>query len=68
MRCYNVINNQSTPDSHPLFATEEKFGVTKLMEDNEITNEIKFQRSGLLPEVTLKSVYVILDCLLQNKI
>ena len=68
MKCYNFINNQSTPDLHPLFVTEEKFGVIKLMEDNEITDiQIKFQRSGLLPGVTLKSLYVILDCLLQNK-
>ena len=60
MECYNFISNQLTPDSHPLFATEKKFGVIKLMEDNEIADiQIKFQRSGLLPGITLKSVYVL---------
>ena len=43
-----------------MFATEKKFGVIKLMEDNEIADiQIKFQRSGLLPRVTLKSAYVV---------
>ena len=60
MKCCNFINNQLTPDSHPLFATEKTFGVIKLMEDNETADIlIKFQRSGLLPRVTLKSVYVV---------
>ena len=58
MECCNFINNQLTPDSHPLFATEKKFVVIKLMEDSEIADiQIKLQRSGLLPGVTLKSVY-----------
>ena len=57
MECCNFINNQLTPESHPLFATEKKFGVIKLMEDNETEDiGIKCQRSGLLPGVTLKSV------------
>ena len=60
MECYNFINNQLTPESHPLFATEKKFDVIKLMEDNETADiRRKFQRSGLLPWVTLKSVYVV---------
>ena len=57
MECCNFINNQLTPASHPFFATEKNFGVIKLMEDNETEDIcIKFQRSGLLPGVTLKSV------------
>ena len=60
MECCNFINNQLIPESHPLFATEKTFGFIKLIEDNEIADiQIKFQRSGLLPGVTLKSVYVI---------
>ena len=60
MECCNFINNRLTPKSHPLFATKKKFGVIKLMEDNETADiRIKFQRSGLLPGVTLKSVYVL---------
>ena len=60
MKCCDFINNQLTPDSHPLFATEKTFGVIKLMEDNKTADIlIKFQRSGLLPRVTLKSVYVV---------
>ena len=60
MECYNFINNQLTPESHPLFATEKKFGVIKLMENNKTADiRIKFQRTGLLPRVTLKSVYVV---------
>ena len=60
MECCNFINNHLTPESHPLFGTEKKFGVIKLMEDNETTHiQIKFQKSGLLPGVTLKSVYVV---------
>ena len=60
IECCNFINNQLTPELHALFATEKKFGVIKLMEDNETADiRIKFQRSGLLPEVTLKSVYVV---------
>ena len=40
-----------------MFATEKKFGVIKLMEDNETADmQIKFQRSGLLARVTLTSV------------
>ena len=60
MECCNFINNQLTPESHPLFATEKKFGVIKLMENNKTADiRIKFQRTGLLPRVTLKSVYVV---------
>ena len=60
MECCNFINNQLIPESHPLFATEKTFGFIKLIEDNEIADiQIKFQRSGLLPEVSLKSVYVV---------
>ena len=60
MECCNFINNQLTPESHLLFATEKKFGVIKLTEDNDTVDiQIKFQRSGLLPGVTLKSVYVV---------
>ena len=60
MECCNFINNQLTPDSYPLFAAEKKFGVIKLMEDNEIADiQIKFQRSGLLPGVTLRSVFAV---------
>ena len=58
MECCNFINNQLTPGSHPLFANEKKVLCHKLMEDNEIADiQIKFQRSGFLPGVTLKSVY-----------
>ena len=43
-----------------MFVTEKKFGVIKLMEENEIADiQIKFQGSGLLLGVTLKSVYVV---------
>ena len=60
MECCNFINNQLTPESHLLFATEKKFGVIKLMEDNDTADiQKKCQRSGLLPRVTLKSVYVV---------
>ena len=60
MECCNFINNQLTPESHPLFATEKTFGVITLMEHNETTDiQIKFERSGLLPKVTLKSLYVV---------
>ena len=60
MEYCNFINNQLTPNAHPLFATQKKFGVLKFMEDNGITDiQMKFQRSGLLPGVTLKSVYVV---------
>ena len=60
MECCNFINNQLIPDSHPLFATEKKFGVIKLMEDNKIADiQIKFQISRLLLGFTLKSVYVV---------
>ena len=69
MECYNFINNQLTPESHPLFATEKKFDVIKLMEDNETADiRTKFQRSGLLPGVTLVCIYSILGCLFCNKI
>ena len=60
MECCNFINNQLTPESHPLFATEKNFGVITLMEHNETADiQIKFERSGLLPGVTLKSLYVV---------
>ena len=60
MEYCNFINNQLTPNAHPLFATETKFGVMKFMEDNGITDiQMKFQRSRLLPGVTLKSVYAV---------
>ena len=50
MECCNFINNQLTPESHTLFATEKKFGVIKLVENNEAADiQIRFQRSGLLP-------------------
>ena len=43
MKCCNNVNNQLTPDSHPLFA--KKIDVIKLMEDNETVEiQIKFQR------------------------
>ena len=45
--------------SDPLFTTEKMFIFIKLMEDNEIEDiQIKFQRSELLPGVTLKPFYV----------
>ena len=60
MEYCNFINNQLTSNAHPLFATQKKFGVLKFMEDNGVTDiQMKFQRSGLLPGVTLKSVYVV---------
>ena len=60
MECCNLRNNQSTPVSHPLFPTEKKIDIIKLTEDNEIADiQIKFQRSGLLPRVTLKSVFLV---------
>ena len=60
MECCNFINNQLIPKSHPLFATEKTFGVITLMEHNETADiQIKFERSGLLPKVTLKSLYVV---------
>ena len=50
MECCNFINNQLTPESHPLFVTEKTFGFIKLMEDNETADiRKKIQRSGLLP-------------------
>ena len=64
MECCNFINNQLKPELRPLFAIEKRFGVIKLMEDNETADiRIKYQRSGLLPGVTLKSVCSILGCL-----
>ena len=67
MECCNFINNQLTPESHPLFATENRFHVIKLMEDNETADvRIKFQRSVLLPGVTFKSVNLGLPVLEQN--
>ena len=60
MQSCNFINNQLTPDSHPLSATGKTFGVIKLMEDNEVADiQIKFQKLELLPGVTLKSVYLV---------
>ena len=60
MEYCNCINNPLTSNAHPLFATQKKFGVLKFMEDNGVTDiQMKFQRSGLLPGVTLKSVYVV---------
>ena len=51
---------RATPDSHPLFATEKRFGFIKLTKDNEIADiQIKFHQSELLPGVTLKSVYAV---------
>ena len=45
--------------SDPLFTTEKMFIFIKLMEDSEIEDiQIKFQRSELLPGVTLKPFYV----------
>ena len=43
MECCNFISKELTPDSHPLFATEKKFGDIKSMEDKEIADiQIKF--------------------------
>ena len=42
----NFRNNQLTSDAHSLFTTEIKFGVIKLVEDNEMAHiQINFQRS-----------------------
>ena len=65
MECCNLLNNQLTLESSSLFETEKKIGVIKLMEDNETAYiRKKFQSSGILPGVTLKSVYVVpwVDC------
>ena len=60
MECCNLLNNQLTLESSSLFETEKKIGVIKLMEDNETAYiRKKFQSSGILPGVTLKSVYVV---------
>ena len=59
LECCNFINNHIAPESHPLFSTERKTGVVKPCDIDKITNlQNNFNEAGLLPGVTLRSVYV----------